>query len=303
MSSLYKVAMISKQAIHQFNRRQTELSGQHGKVIDLAVAIRKKHPGMGCRAMYGLMGDVGMGRDKVENLLLETGFNIKRKKNPIKTTQSQRHLLFSNLINGLSLQGINMVWQTDITYLIRERQVFYLIFIVDVYSRRILGYKANDHMRAEANVACLKMAFRARIGHSLVNLIHHSDYGGQHIAKPYLTALKSRKIKISMARTALENAYTERINGTIKNDYLAYRKIDNLPSLRWHLARDVQAYNAERPHQSLPSRMSPIAFENYIASNPINKLPKLQLYDHSQNQDGVRSAHHVISWETLFSFP
>jgi transposase InsO family protein len=283
MKTVYSIVGVSKQALHQHDKRQLRLDVEHQDVLRQASVIRQRHPGMGCRTIYDLLLNVSMGRDKVERFLLGSGFRLKRKVNFLKTTQRQRSHNFPNLINGLALKGINRVWQTDITYFIlAEGKVFYLVFIIDVYSRRIIGHTANDHMKAEANLECLQMAFEARAGHSLKNLIHHSDHGGQYIEKNYLNALRKRKIRISMGNYAWENAYTERINGTLKNDYLTYRDIDSLSNLRKMLAKDVHAYNFERPHRELPSRMSPMAFEEYLTTIPKCKVPTLKLFNHGK---------------------
>lgn len=283
MKTLYSIVGLSKQALHQHNKRQLHLSAEHEDIVRQAMAIRERHPGMGSRTMYDLLFNVSQGRDKIERFLLDSGFRLKRKVNFLKTTHRQKAYDFPNLINGLVVRGINQVWQTDITYFILpEGKVFYLVFIIDVYSRRIIGFTANDHMRAQANLECLKMAFKVRQGASLKGLIHHSDHGGQYIDQDYLKALRTREIKISMGNYAWENAYTERINGTLKNDYLHNRDINNLSTLQKVLAKDVPSYNFEKPHRALPKRMTPMAFEHYLTTIPKSKIPPLKLFNHEK---------------------
>jgi transposase InsO family protein len=252
--------------------------------------------------MYLLLKYPDFGRDECERILLANGFRIKRKPNFIKTTLSQKTHKFPNLIRGLEIQGLNHVWQTDITYFILDgMKIFYLIFIIDIYSRRIIGHTAHDHMRGEANVACLKMAIRTRKGYDLRKLIHHSDYGGQYIFKKYLDLLKP--FKISMCKEAWQNAYTERINGTIKNDYLKHRKIQSLTELKRNLARDISAYNNERPHKNLPGKMSPIEFERYLERTPKTQHPRLKIYDHEKDEKRSELSLTKNEMETLFQFP
>jgi putative transposase len=285
MNTFYSVMGISKQALHQHNDRQLTRLEKEERLMKQAVAIRSRHPGIGCRTLYDLVEDIGLGRDKTEAFLLSNGFRLKRKVNFIKTTIRQRLYKFPNLIKGIKIRGINAVWQTDITYFMLPcGMVCYLIFIIDIYSRRILGYKANNHMRSEANLECLKMAFRIRENDSLATLIHHSDYGGQYVSKKYLEALRSRGISISMCELAWQNAYTERINGTIKNDYLKNREIFTLHDLRKNLDTDVHAYNSERPHKNLPDRMSPFQFEAFLKNTPKSKHPTLKVFNHDEYQ-------------------
>lgn len=302
MKALYELVGTTKQALHKFNRVQVEVRLNQLKLIQQATAIRKRHPQIGCRSIYYLLKDPDFGRDECEQILLANGFRIKRKPNFIKTTISQRTHKFPNLIRGLEIQGINHVWQTDITFFIVDgMKVFYLVFIIDIYSRRIIGHTANDHMRGEANVACLEMALNTREGYDLSNLTHHSDRGSQHIFKQYLELLKP--FKISMSKEAWQNAYIERINGTIKNDYLKHRNIQCLGDLRKHLDKDIYAYNNERPHKSLPGKMSPIQFEEYLKRIPKMQHPVLKIYDHEKDERRSELTLTLNEMETLFRFP
>ena len=281
MKDLLQVLGLSRQALHQHNARQLQVEVRARLVIERAQVIRERHPRMGCRAMYLLMGPTEMGRDRCEQLLLSKGFGLKQHRNPFKTTHAQSIYNFPDLIQGLRIRGINRVWQSDITYFITQNSdVFYIVFIEDVYSRRIIGQAAHDHMKAEANLRCLHQAFEVRKGHRLERLIHHSDHGGQYIDKEYLLALRSRKIKVSMCSQAWQNAYTERINGTIKNDYLKAWQIDTLWDLRKALVKAVNAYNHEKPHRNLPGQMSPVKFEQYLKMIPSSKHPSFKIYQY-----------------------
>jgi putative transposase len=280
MKDLYAIVGISKQALHQHSQRQLSAIACQEEIIGQANAIRQRHPAMGCRTLHNLLINVSLGRDKTEQFLLANGYRLKRKVNFVRTTVRQRIFDFPNLIRGRTVNGINQVWQTDITYFILEdRKVFYLVFIIDVYSRRILGYTAHDHMRAEANLKALLMAFKNRRGYPLKDLIHHSDHGSQYIDSHYREALTSRQIQISMGNQAWQNAYTERLNGTIKNGYLYSRNITCLKSLRRNLNLDVYAYNTEKPHGNLPERMSPMKFEQYLKTAKSNKY-EVQIFNH-----------------------
>src|SRR6266404_7140543 len=95
-------------------------------------------------------------------------------------------------------------------------------------------------------------------------MVHHSDRGSQYHCTRYLKVLKDNGIKISMCNEAWENAYAERINRTIKHEYLRHRKINTLAKLKKQLKIDVEAYNTDRPHRNLPQLMSPASFEEYI---------------------------------------
>lgn len=285
MTHLYSIAHSSKQGLHQFLARQSSKDSQIDQVIGQAMAIRKRHPNMGCRTMYQLMQEVDFGRDLCERILLNNGFRLKRKKNLIKTTISNPWLRYPDLIKGLILTGINQVWQTDITYFLSTNgKVFYLVFIVDVYSRKIIAWSANHHMQAEANIACLQHAITSRNISSDSKLIHHSDRGSQYGDKDYIALLKSHRIRISMCKEAWQNAYTERINGTLKNAYLYSWNIEGLSDLRRAVRKAVQAYNSEKPHRSLPGKMNPMAFEIHLASTKKNTHPIVEIFNYEENK-------------------
>lgn len=269
---------MSKQSVHQIlNRYQISLEKTQ-QFIEKAEAIREHHPEMGCRKMALMLKQPGWGRDKTEGLLMASGFRIIYPPNYTKTTHSVNFRQFGNLIEGLVIKSINKVVQTDITYLWVKDRFYYLIFIVDVYSRVIVAYNASEGMEAEANIKALKMMIELRNKENVKGLIHHSDRGSQYNCKEYLGILKQHDIKISMCNEAWENAYTERINRTIKHEYLRHRKISCLYTLRKEIEKVVKLYNEKRPHWSLPHQMAPARFEEYVNNLSKGKRPKMMIY-------------------------
>jgi putative transposase len=147
---------------------------------------------------------------------------------------------------------VNQVWASDITYFEVNDAFFYIVFIMDVYSRRIVGYAVADNMRATNNVEALTMALKVRkISDFQGKLIHHSDRGGQYVSHHYVELLQKAKIQISMCHQVYENAHIERVNGTIKNQYLCHWNITNESQLRTSLKRAVDTYNNHRPHSAI----------------------------------------------------
>jgi transposase InsO family protein len=246
--------------------------------IEKAEVLREDHAEMGCRKMALILKQPGWGRDKTEALLMSSGFRIIYPPNYTKTTQGKRFSRFSNLIEGLVIKGINQVVQTDITYLWAKDRFYYLVFIIDVYSRRIIGYNASSSMEAEANIKALNMMIQLRGKENIKGLIHHSDRGSQYNCKEYLSALKEHGIKVSMCLEAWQNAYIERINRTIKQEYLRHKNIDSLNSLKRELYKAVKLYNEKRPHWSLLYQMAPSKFEDYVKKLPKRNRPKVMIY-------------------------
>ena len=223
------------------------------EVLGLVRQARLSHPRMGSRPLYKMLNISGMGINQFERLLSEEGLCIKRKRNRSKTTDG--HLFkgkIMNLTNGKVLDGINQLWVSDITYFQRGNKNFYIILMMDVYSRVIIGAGIYTDMFSDNNILVLKASLRERgIKNYDGSLIHHSDKGSQFMSKAYRELLKKYGIELSVAENSLQNAYAERLNGIIKNDYLEFFHTEDLSQLRRHLNRSVWLYNNQRPHSAL----------------------------------------------------
>ena len=151
------------------------------------------------------------------------------------------------------------------------------MFIIDVYSRRIVGYAVNKTLHAEGNIKALLMLFKTRAGSSLKAMIHHSDRGSQYIDSKYKKLLTDKDIEISMCDQAWKNAYTERINRTIKEEYLDGWDIKDYQALRTSVAKAVKHYNSKRRHQGLKWK-SHLQFEEELEKLPHDQKPKMKIY-------------------------
>jgi putative transposase len=278
MTHMYAMLSMSRQNVSQKILRSCTQALTEETIVDLASQIRQTHPQMGCRKMYWKnLSQLPVGRDHCERVLLSKGFRVQFPVNYKRTTYSIGRLYHANLIEGLALNELNQVWQSDITYFEVKNKFFYLVFIQDVYSRRIVGWSADESLWANANIRALQRAIVLRKG-NLNGLIHHSDRGGQYIDKRYTKLLKAQGAKISMCQHAWENAYCERVNGIIKNEYLKHWKIGSFEELEQAVERAVNLYNNDRPHWSLPERLSPAKFEEKFNTGFWDKIPVLKLY-------------------------
>ena len=185
-----------------------------------------------------------------------------------------------NLLVNKPINDINKVWVSDITY-IRVQDIFYYItLIMDVYSRRILGYTASKDLRALSSCRALELAIRTRNGYVLTDLIHHSDKGVQYISNEYLNILKKHCIGVSMCGSVYENTHIERANGIIKNEYLLPLCIKSYKELEYELRQSVKKYNEGRPHWSLGG-LPPVEYEKKIRDVPSYARETLRMYTDS----------------------
>lgn len=231
-----------------------------------------------------------MGRDKFCEIFISLGYRVKRIKNYMRTTIPQ-HLDHPNLIEGMSVIRPYQVMQSDITYFDLNGRFYYIVFIIDVYTREILGYNVSDSLRKESNIKALKMALKQISPEQKKQLIHHSDRGSQYGSSEYTKMLTDAGIQISMGLIAQENAYAERINGTIKNEYLKLWYIPDFKSLKRLTKRAVKHYNEKRQHDNLKNRDSPLKFKASIVNLDTQERPKVIIYAEGNYKVKEASSH------------
>jgi transposase InsO family protein len=273
LTQLNKAIDIRKQAVDQSEKRQHTFTMQLTALIAEAEALRNEHPGCGVEKMYYVLRPSFIGRDRFIELMMDVGFRLSRARNFRRTTYSGQ-LFYPNLIQGMTVSDPSTVWQSDITFISVADRFYYAVFIIDVYSKKIVGYKLSSHMRAIANVEALTMALRLHKAPQ----IHHSDRGSQYIYTQYVELLKLHDTKISMGLKAQDNAYAERINRTIKEEYLQVWSPKNYDQLKMQVTKAVTHYNTKRPHNHL-NRLTPAEFENRCLTDPHFKKPTITIFD------------------------
>lgn len=275
MNEAYAVIGISKQAVAQYSKRQKLFDERVGILILEAEELRVAFPGCGVEKMYDILKPDFIGRDRFVELFMSLGFRLRRKRNYRKTTRSTS-LYYPNLIKGMEVKEASTIWQSDITYIHinAEGRYYYAVFIIDVYTKKIVGYSLSNHMRASANVRALRMALKSH----RAPRIHHSDRGSQYIYKGYIEMLKQHGCDISMAKTAQDNAYAERINRTIKNDYIERWKPITYAQLKSKMKQAVYHYNHVRTHNAI-NKMTPVQFEREWALLSDKQRPTMTIFN------------------------
>jgi len=185
-----------------------------------------------------------------------------RKVNLWRTTDSSGVVRFDNLLEGVALRSINEAWSSDITYYEVKERFYYLTFVMDCFSRRILGYAVSSRLTTEqTTLPALKRAVKARGGSIPPQVIFHSDGGGQYYDQAFLSYTRHHQMRNSMCEFAYENGKAERLNGIIKNNYLKFYQTSTFEQLQQNVDRAVVLYNRERPHKSL-NYQTPVDYEN-----------------------------------------
>ena len=291
MNSLFKVVGISKQSFHQMlSRRRYKLEEQE-QLIPLINEIRRDHPRMSARDIYIKLRPSCMGRDQFERFCMDSGYRIKRLRNYRVTTNSLGVTRFPNLIKDLRVTRVNQVFVSDITYFDIGKETYYLTFIMDLFNREIVGWSASDNLRTESTtLPALHRMIRERGRANLRGAIIHSDGGGQYYCKEFKELTKNLGIINSMTEEKVyENPHAERVNGTMKNNYLYPYGPTNLASLRRLQDKAVHMYNTGKPHKAL-GKLTPKSFKDTIdnENNSASYLP-LSTVNHHQNNNYKRS--------------
>jgi hypothetical protein len=273
MNKLYDSIEVSKQAVHQYAQRQMVFDQQLRQLMEEADDLRKEHPGCGVEKMHSILKPDFIGRDRFIETFMQLGYRLKRKKNYRRTTFAGK-IYYPNYIKGLKISAPSMVWQSDITYYRVNERFYYTVFIIDVYTKKVVGYQVSDHMRGTANVRALQMALRE----NKAPLIHHSDRGSQYTYKNYIDLLKANSTTVSMALSAQDNAYAERINRTIKEEYLDHWKPQTFNQLKIYVKKAVNNYNNKRSHNHLEKKNPQEFIEYWSTLNPKNR-PVITIFD------------------------
>ena len=262
----------SKQSYYKRIKLEEQKDITESLVLSLVKEKRKLWKKGSGRNLHAALQDdfkkhnIKLGRDKFFKILRENGLLVKKKQRRTRTTFSYHHFhKYPNLIKELTVDRVNQVIVTDITYLyLRDSDSFaYLFLVTDLFSRKILGFKVSDNLSAKSAVEALVMALNNM--NDIDDVIHHSDRGIQYCSHQYTGILKRYGVRISMTENSdpLENAVAERINKTVKEEFTEEKQISfgNLREAKIMIAQIINFYNNERPHRSLEMFTPSMAYE------------------------------------------
>lgn len=277
LNQLYSAVGISKQGFHQNKKRTKVYKEEEQFVIQIVRQVRKDHPTMSCRSIYYKVNPAFIGRDKFEAICKEAGLKVDKSIKKIKTTDSCGVKRFPNLILKQKVKDLDQVWSSDITYFEVNGIFYFITFILDNHSRRILGHSVSSRLLTnQTTIPALKKAIKTRGNKIRPGIIFHSDGGGQYYADEFLKLTARYGFQNSMCIYPWENGKAERINGVIKNNYLIHWNINSLEDLVKKVDRAVQLYNTDKPHKSL-HRMTPVDFEEKIVDLNPSTLHKVDI--------------------------
>lgn len=205
---------------------------------------------------------------RILKIMREDNLLCLRKKQfkPVTTQSDHDYNIYPNLIENIKVTGLNQVWVSDITYIRLPQEFIYLAAIIDIFSRKCIGWALGRDINTLLTLSALSMAISRRKVLEFVNLIHHSDRGVQYASGEYVEMLENHGIEISMSRSGnpYDNAFAESFNKTLKveevyiNEYETFE--DALKNIKHFI--DI-VYNKKRLHSSI-GYVTPEEFEREV---------------------------------------
>jgi len=259
MKWLYQVFGLSKQGYHQRIKRQKEKLRKEDIIVKEVEKIRELLPNTGTVKLQEDLKEIlpnkglKIGRDALFNLLRSRRMLIKRRKRFHITTDSHHYYYTApNLIKETQITHAEQVFVTDITYIKIDKTHAYLALVTDAYSKKIMGWSLQNHMKVSMVKDALSMAYKNTI-HKHQSIIHHSDRGKQYCCPDYTEFAKKKNFVMSTTQQydPYENAIAERVNGILKYEFGLAKSIPSLELAQKIAKQAIELYNNKRRHYSL----------------------------------------------------
>lgn len=264
-----EVLEVSHSGYYGFLKRRGESVRHADLIARMREAHRKSRFTYGSRRIMRYLQQRGLaiGRYRVRRLMRLAGIRVKKSRRYRVTTRSNhKYPVSPNLIQGCFQAGRpNQVWVSDITYIKTLEGWLYLAIVMDLYSRKIVGWSLARNMAVEMVKEALCMAIGRRKPAS--GLIHHSDRGSQYACHTYRQMLESNGMVSSMSRSGncLDNAVAERFFHTLKSECLLNWRDMPAEEVKHDIVDFIEMfYNSERLH----------SYIGYLSPNDYEKLAK-----------------------------
>jgi putative transposase len=268
---------VSRSGYYKWLKQPETVPSTNSEYMDLKDQIQDialEFPGYGYRRVTAELQDRGYAVNHKHVLRLMRQDNLlclKKKFKPVTTDSSHGLPVYPNLLKNTKINGLNQVWASDITYVQLLHENIYLAVILDLSSRKCIGWDLGRNLGSQLAMNALAKALKNRWNEAMNGLIHHSDQGVQYASRDYVNCLKEHNIQISMSRKGnpYDNAFAESFMKTLKYEevYLnEYETFEDALKNIWHFIEMV--YNTKRLHSALGYK-SPDQFEIEIALNTV----------------------------------
>jgi transposase InsO family protein len=268
VKQLCELLEVSRSGFYAWKARPASVRA--GRRERLAQQIRMVHEQS--RRTYGsprvhaqlIEQDVEVCVNTVAKLMREEGLGVEKKRRFVPQTTDSRHghpIAGNHLDRDFEASAPNRKWTCDLTYLWTEEGWLFLAVVIDLYSRKVVGWSMADHLRSELAEDALSMALTRR--KPAAELLHHSDRGVQYACRSYRELLTEHSIQASMSRTGncYDNAVTESFFASLKKECVYRNVYKTRQEARLSVFEWIEVfYNRQRRHSSL-GYLSPATFE------------------------------------------
>jgi len=261
---LCRLAEVSRASFYR-GWNETAPGAEETAVRDVIQRLCLAHRHYGYRRITALLRRDGwhVNHKRVLRLMREDNLLCLRNRPFVPATTDSRHhwQVMPNLARGMRLTGLDQLWVADITYVRLAEAFVYLAVILDAFSRKVIGWALEEHLRADLAIAALEMAIEARRPRQ-GSVIHHSDRGVQYACNDYVALLDRHAIQPSMSRLGnpYDNAKAERFMRTLKQEEVDGSAYRDVTDARAQVASFIETYNRQRLHSAL-DYLSPDEYE------------------------------------------
>lgn len=269
ITMMCRVLQVSSSGYYAWRGRSPGKRALENEVLDAAVRAMFKEndetygsPRI-CRELRGLGNTCG--KNRIARLMQAAGLKARSPRRFMVTTDSGHGLpIAENLLNRqFEVAAPNRAWVSDITYVWTAQGWLYLTMVMDLFSRRIIGWALSHSLHAEHVVRALRMGIASRAGEDLQGLLFHSDRGSQYASDELRQVLCDNGIAQSMSRRAncWDNAPAESFFSTLKVERIHRRHYLTTEQARVDIFQYIEVfYNRKRSHSTL-GYMSPLEYE------------------------------------------
>jgi len=222
---------------------------------DAIEQVQSEFPKAGYRTaqVYLRRDGIQVGERRLRRVMREYSLNAEVRRAFVVTTDSKHsHRVYPNLLPGQRLQGINQAWAADLSYVRIVNGFVYLAVILDLFSRKVVGWAISRHIDAELALAALRQAIVSR--RPPRGCIHHSDRGVQYLCKDYIALLNEHSFAISNSAKGnpYHNAFVESFMKTLKQEEVYLANYETYLDVLEYLPVFIeQVYNEKRVHSAI----------------------------------------------------
>ena len=269
LSLLCQTLKVSRSGFYAWRDRPESARSQANRSLGeqiRAIHVQSRH-NYGSPRIHDALQAQGqrVGRQRVARLMRQMGLQgrVRRRRwRPASSTEAKAPVAANHLDRQFQVSAPESAWVGDITYIWTQEGWLYLAVVLDLYSRRVVGWSMSEHPDTDLTLAALEMACQGRQS-STPELLYHSDRGCQYTSRRYRQYLEAQGLQASMSRVGncWDNAVAESFFATLKVELVQVSPFANRAQARQALFEYIEVfYNRQRSHSSL-DYLCPLAYE------------------------------------------